>query len=45
MNLADYIIDHQDVDWATVLSPWSRLLPAKVTVWVMNRFGDQFLVY
>src|SRR6476619_1753634 len=44
MTLHDYIIDHRGIDWASVLRPWSWLLPTALTVWIMNRFGDLFLV-
>jgi hypothetical protein len=42
--LQDYIIDHRGIDWATVLRDWARLIPTTLTVWIMNRFGDLFLV-
>jgi hypothetical protein len=44
MTLHDYIIDHRSIDWASVLRDWSWLLPTNLTVWIMNRFGDLFLV-
>jgi hypothetical protein len=44
MNVHDYIIDHRGIDWTSVLQPWSWLLPATFTVWIMNRFGDLFVV-
>jgi hypothetical protein len=40
----DYIIDHRGVDWPSILRDWSWLLPATLTVWIMNRFGDLFVV-
>ena len=43
-QLADYTIDHSEVDWSDLLSYWAWLLPHEVTVWIMNRFGDLFLV-
>jgi hypothetical protein len=45
MKLADYIIDHKNVDWPTVLADWTWLLPEELTVWLMNRYGDLFLVF
>jgi hypothetical protein len=45
MTVTDYLIDHQDFDWATLLSGWCWLLPEEITVWLMNRFGDLFLVF
>ena len=44
MNLHDYIIDHAAVDWRHVLSSWAWLLPRELTVWMVNRFGDLFVV-
>lgn len=44
MDVSDYLIDHSNVDWAGVLSPWHWLLPEELTVWLMNRFGDLFIV-
>jgi hypothetical protein len=45
MELANYIIDHENVDWPTVLADWAWLLPEELTVWLMNRYGDLFLVF
>lgn len=44
MKLDDYIIDYRGIDWASVLRDWSWLLPTTFTVWIMNRFGDLFVV-
>jgi hypothetical protein len=44
MSLSDYIIDHRNVDWPTVLREWSWLVPPTFNVWIMNRFGDLFIV-
>lgn len=44
MELSDYLIDHSTIDWATVLRDWKWLLPKRFTVWLMNRFGDLFIV-
>jgi len=44
MSVYDYIIDHRGIDWPSVLRDWSWLLPATLTVWIMNRFGDLFIV-
>jgi hypothetical protein len=45
MELANCIIDHQSVDWPIVLADWAWLLPEELTVWLMNRYGDLFLVF
>ena len=44
MSLPDYIIDHRNVDWPTVLRGWSWLVPPMLTIWIMNRFGDLLIV-
>jgi hypothetical protein len=44
-SVYDYLIDHSGFDWPQLLAGWARLLPAELTVWLMNRFGDLFLVY
>jgi len=45
ISITDYLIDHAEVDWAKALANWSWLLPTEVTVWLVNRFGDLFLVF
>jgi hypothetical protein len=44
MSVHDYLIDHSDFNWAQLFLGWERLLPTEFTVWLMNRFGDLFLV-
>jgi hypothetical protein len=44
MTVQDYLIDHTDFDWPNLLVGWNWLLPPKFTVWLVNRFGDLFLV-
>ncbi len=44
MHVEDHLVDHSEVDWAVVLSPWHWFLPSELTVWLMNRFGDLFIV-
>ena len=43
MNVPDYIIDHSNIDWPTVLADWLWLVPQELTVWIMNRYGDLFI--
>lgn len=46
MTVKDYLIDHRDFDWGSLLSEWVWLLPQEsFTVWLMNRFGDLFIVH
>jgi len=44
MAVQDYLIDHTHYDWPNLLVGWTWLLPPKFTVWLVNRFGDLFLV-
>ena len=44
MNLTDYLIDQKDYDWTVILKEWHWLLPADLTVWMVNRFGDVIFV-
>ena len=44
MNVHDYLIDHSGLDWGHLLSGWGWLLPPEFTVWLMNRYGDLFLI-
>ena len=46
MQIEDYLIDHQEFDWPVILADWAWLLPqAEFTIWLMNRYGDLFLVF
>jgi hypothetical protein len=45
MSIHDYLIDHRDFDWLELLTEWTWLMPNEFTVWLMNRFGDLFLVF
>ena len=44
MNVHDYLIDHSGFDWEHLLSGWEWLLPPEFSVWLMNRYGDLFLI-
>ena len=44
MNIHDYLIDQSGKDWSDLLSPWNWMLPKTFTVWIVNRFGDVFMV-
>jgi hypothetical protein len=44
MDVNDYLVDHRGFDWRTILSDWVWVLPESFTVWLMNRFGDLFIV-
>lgn len=44
MNINDYLLDQDGVNWGHILSDWSWLIPTSFTVWLANRFGDLFIV-
>ncbi len=44
MDVHDYLIDHSSFDWDHLFSGWEWLLPPEFTVWLMNRYGDLFLI-
>ncbi len=44
MSVEDYLIDPKYLDWPRLLAGWAWLVPPKFEVWLMNRFGDLFLV-
>jgi hypothetical protein len=45
MNVHDYLIDPSHIDWADLLADWKWFLPPEFTVWLMNRYGDLFLIW
>ena len=45
MIITDYIIDHQDFDWSNLLKYWAWMLPEEFTIWLVNRYGDLFIVF
>jgi hypothetical protein len=45
MSIHDYLIDHRGLDWPSLFAEWTWLVPKQFTVWLMNRFGDLFLVF
>ncbi|MDQ8183895.1 T6SS immunity protein Tdi1 domain-containing protein [Pelagicoccus sp. SDUM812005] len=44
MNVNDYLIDPANRDWNDLLDDWKWILPNKFTPWLVNRFGDIFMV-
>ena len=44
MNINDYLIDQSGKDWAAFLRDWMPPLPPSFTLWLVNRFGDAFVV-
>jgi hypothetical protein len=45
MSIHDYLIDHRGFDWPALFAEWTWLVPNEHTVWLMNRYGDLFLVF
>jgi len=44
MKLSDYLIAQEGIDWPQVLQPMHWILPREFTLWLVNRFGDLFIV-
>ena len=44
LNPQDYLINQEGIDWQTHLKPWQHLLPNTFTIWIVNKFGDLFLI-
>jgi hypothetical protein len=40
----DYLIDQHGKDWPHILSCWAGTIPESFTLWLVNRFGEAFLV-
>jgi hypothetical protein len=46
MLITDYLQDPFEFDWPVLLAEWEWLLPEdEFTIWLMNRYGDLFLVF
>jgi hypothetical protein len=43
-SIHDYLIDQDGIDWSSAFKSWAWLLPEEFTLWLVNRFGDLFLV-
>lgn len=44
MDINDYLIDQSGKDWKAMLRDWMPPLPESFTLWLVNRFGDVFVV-
>ena len=44
MNVNDYLIDQARFDWQAMLAGWADILPETFTMWLVNRFGDVFII-
>jgi hypothetical protein len=43
MNIHDYILAGEGIEWRSLLSLWIPPLPEKFSLWFVNRFGDAFV--
>jgi hypothetical protein len=44
VNVNDYLIDQAGFDWQAMLAGWADILPETFTMWLVNRFGDVFII-
>jgi hypothetical protein len=44
MDIRDYLIELAGKNWSVLFSGWSALLPSSFTLWMVNLFGDAFVV-
>lgn len=44
MDIHDYLIDQAGNNWSRMLCDWTPPLPSSFTLWLVNRFGDAFVV-
>jgi hypothetical protein len=44
MSIHDYLIEQAGKDWSSWLSGWVPPLPSAFTIWLVNSFGDIFIV-
>jgi hypothetical protein len=45
MKIDDYLIDPTGKNWSSLLAGWKSALPSTFTLWLVNRFGDLFVVF
>jgi hypothetical protein len=43
-DVTSYLLDIEEIDWSEALSTWGWLLPNELSIWMVNRFGDLFLI-
>ncbi|MFO1172723.1 MAG: DUF1851 domain-containing protein [Hyphomicrobiaceae bacterium] len=44
MNIRDYLIEQDGVDWQSAFETWRWLLPPTFTLWLVNRFAELVIV-
>jgi hypothetical protein len=45
MDINNYLIAQAGKDWRSLLAGWRGALPTSFTLWIVNRFGDSFVVF
>jgi hypothetical protein len=43
-DVENYLLNIEEIDWSAALSTWGWLLPDELSIWMVNRFGDLFLI-
>jgi hypothetical protein len=43
-NVKDYLIDQAGFDWQAMLAGWADILAETFTMWLVNRFGEVFII-
>jgi hypothetical protein len=44
VDVNDYLLPMDGIDWGEVLAPWGTLLPDEFTLWFANCYGEPILV-
>lgn len=45
MNVRNYLIEHSGFDWEKLFEPWAWLVAGALSVWLVNRLGDVFVIH
>ena len=45
MDVNDYLLEMDGLDWGEILAPWGSQLPPDFVLWFANRFGEPILVF
>jgi hypothetical protein len=44
VDVDEYLIDQCGFNWQAMLTAWAEILPQTFTLWLVNRFGDVFII-
>jgi hypothetical protein len=44
VKVNEYLIDLGEFGWQAMLTGWAEILPQTFTIWLVNRFGDVFII-